>query len=102
MQQEYTFAQFVEHFCKKKTQHLVAWKPVYNEFLVNILTAENTERTIASTETNDTSEESSDTQLFGIGKLGAWRPPDDDRPFSGGQIKAEIKGFLLRCRLFLY
>ena len=23
-------------------------------------------------------------------------------PFSGGQIKAEIKGFLLRCRLFQY
>ena len=37
-----------------------------------ILTTENTERTIASTEKNDTLEESSETQLFGVEKLGVW------------------------------
>jgi hypothetical protein len=41
---------------------------VFRKFSSNLFLY--SERTIASTETNDTSEESSDTQLFGTGKFG--------------------------------
>ena len=60
------------------------------------------ERTIASTELNNTSKESSDIQLFAAGKIkgvalsgGRGSLMIMPRPLSGCQIKAEIKDFLL-------